>query len=144
MPGLIACGVIGRDCIAVCGRGCKTCILIGSVGGCAYLAAIPNDEWRQLVAPKLEKHTEATIVDMDELEEELERVREQGYATASEELEEGAAAAGAVLRDSLGRPVGAISVGGPSSRLTSERLDSLGRELAAVAARLAPFLPRAE
>jgi IclR family acetate operon transcriptional repressor len=112
--------------------------------GRAYLAAFPGDEWRSLLPLRLEKRTPATIVDMDRLASEIERIREVGYATACEELEEGAAAAGAALEDSLGNPVGGISVGGPSSRLTPGRLAELGEELVKVARRLAPLLHRVE
>jgi IclR family acetate operon transcriptional repressor len=112
--------------------------------GRAYLAAHPGDEWRSLLPRRLEKRTPATIADMDRLAREIERIRERGYATASDELEEGAAAAGAALEDSLGNPVGGISLGGPSSRLTPDRLAELGRELVEVAKRLAPLLHRVE
>ncbi len=63
-----------------------------------------------------------------------------GYATAHEELEAGASAVGAVLRNSLGTPVGAISFGGPTSRLTPRRVKSLAQELVTVAERLASLL----
>jgi DNA-binding IclR family transcriptional regulator len=112
--------------------------------GKAYLAALPEAQRRSLIVPPLKRHTPSTIVDVRKYERHLEQVRERGYATASEELEAGASAAAAVLRDSLGTPVGAISVGGPTSRLTPGRLDELGEELAAVAARLASFLHQVE
>jgi DNA-binding IclR family transcriptional regulator len=93
-----------------------------------------------LLVPPLSRHTPSTIVDVEELERELEKVRERGYATAHEELEAGASAVGAVLRNSLGTPVGAISFGGPTSRLTRRRVKSLAQELVTVAERLASLL----
>jgi len=112
--------------------------------GRAYLAALPGDQWRSLLPRRLKKRTPATITSIDRLSSEIERIRGLGYATASEELEEGAAAAGAALTDSLGHPIAAISVGGPTSRLTPDRLAELGEGLAGVAKRLEPLLHRVE
>jgi DNA-binding IclR family transcriptional regulator len=44
----------------------------------------------------------------------------------SEELEEGYAAAGAVIRRPTGEPNATLSVGGPSARLSPARLRELG------------------
>jgi DNA-binding IclR family transcriptional regulator len=106
--------------------------------GKAFLAALAPDAWRELLALPLARFTPATVVDLEELERELEQVRIQGFATASGEVEAGASAAAAVLLNSIGDPVGAISFSGPTSRLTPHRLSMLGRDLASVAARLAP------
>ena len=61
-------------------------------------------------------------LNLRELEGELKRIAIQGYATAVEELETGFVAAGAPVHDHTGRAAAAISVGGPSARLTSQRL----------------------
>jgi DNA-binding IclR family transcriptional regulator len=108
--------------------------------GKAYVAAFPEELWHKLLAPPLSRHTAATIVDMEELTRALRQVRDQGYATAREELEAGVSTVGAVLRSSLGAPVGAISLGGPSNRLTAQRAEPLGKELVAAASRLAPLI----
>ncbi len=108
--------------------------------GKSFLAALPEDERRRLLKPPLRRFTPSTIVDVAALEAELERVCELGYATAIEEIEVGASAVGTVLRDSHGTPVAAISLGGPTSRLTARRVKTLARELMTVAARLAPEL----
>ncbi len=108
--------------------------------GKAFLAALPEEERRALLVPPLARLTPATIVDVEQLERELEQVRERGFATATEEIEAGASAVGAVLRNSLGAPVAAVSLGGLTSRLKPRRMKTLGRDLAAVTARLAPML----
>lgn len=108
--------------------------------GKAFLAALSNEQRRSLLVPPLSRHTPSTITDIQELEGELELVRERGYATASEEVEAGASAVGAVLRNSLGTPLGAISLGGPTSRLTSQRIQSLAQELVAVSEMLVESL----
>jgi len=108
--------------------------------GKAFLAALPEDQRRKTLVPPLTRHTPSTITNVQELEKELELVRERGYATAAEELEAGASAVAVVLRNSLGTPLGAISLGGPTSRLTSQRIQSLAQELVAVSERLVESL----
>jgi len=108
--------------------------------GKAYLASLPDERWRELLASPLSRHTPATITDVEELEKELELARKRGYATASEEIEAGASAVGTVVRNSLGMPLGSISLGGPTSRLGSRRIPTLARELVKVADRLANLL----
>ena len=106
--------------------------------GKAFLAVLPADERRRLLKPPLRRLTPSTIVDIDVFDAELELVRQQGYATAHEEIEIGASAVGTVVRDAHGTPVAGISFGGPTSRLTAPRVKDLARELMAVAERLAP------
>ena len=108
--------------------------------GKAYLAALPEEQRKALLVSPLTRHTPSTITNVRELEGELELIRERGFATSCEELEAGASAVGVVLRNSLATPVGAISLGGPTSRLTSQRIQSLAQELITVAGRLATSL----
>jgi DNA-binding IclR family transcriptional regulator len=137
---LILAEVLGKHLVTVTAElGTRWPIHATSTGK-AYVAAFPEEQWRELLLTPLSKHTPDTIVDMEELVRVLRQVRERGYATAMEELEAGASTVGAVLRSSLGAPVGAISLGGPSSRLTSQRAQPLGEDLIAAAARLAPLI----
>jgi DNA-binding IclR family transcriptional regulator len=75
----------------------------------------------------LERRASHTIADRARLARELDAVREQGYATISDELEVGLAAVAAPIRDAGGSVVAALSVAGPTARLTAPRLDLLGR-----------------
>lgn len=137
---LILAEVMGKHLVTVSAElGTRWPIHATSTGK-AYLAALPEEQWHELLVLPLSRHTPATIVDLEELLSELRQVREQGYATASEELEAGASTVGTVLRNSFGVPVGAISLGGPSSRLTRQHSAPLGRELIAAAGRLAPLI----
>jgi len=63
--------------------------------------------------------TDNTITDADELLEELEAVRQQGYAVNDEENLEGLRAIGASVTGTQG-VIGAISVSGPKPRMTGE------------------------
>ena len=55
----------------------------------------------------------------------LRRVRARGYATSIDELELGLSAMAAPVLDSTGNAVAALSISGPTSRLTSERITQL-------------------
>jgi DNA-binding IclR family transcriptional regulator len=71
---------------------------------------------------------------------ELEAVRVRGYATAIGELEPGLAAMAAPVRAGAGDVVAALSISGPETRLTRERIADLApvllHEAATVSARL--------
>jgi DNA-binding IclR family transcriptional regulator len=66
-----------------------------------------------------------TIVSHERLAIALERVRLQGYATASDELEPGLASVAAPVRAQSGEVVAALSLSGPVFRLTPQRIDEL-------------------
>jgi DNA-binding IclR family transcriptional regulator len=88
----------------------------------------------------LTKYTFATIVHRQKLLEELEKIRKVGYATAVEELEVGFSTVGAVFRGPMGDVAGAISVGGPSSRVEPKRMSRLGAEVKTTAGRISEHL----
>lgn len=82
--------------------------------GKALLAHLERPEIDRILAAKpLTRYTKNTIVDPDVLRQELEKIRRQGYAEDSEEIEEGLYCAGAPLFNYSGRPVAAISVSVP-------------------------------
>ena len=91
----------------------------------------------QLPAGQLERLTPHTVVDSAALEIELAAVRARGYATTLEELEPGLVAVAAPVFDpATGEAVAALSVSGPTIRLTPSRLDELGTLLIDHAAEL--------
>jgi IclR family transcriptional regulator, acetate operon repressor len=76
----------------------------------------------------LPRLTADTVTDPAVLALQLERVREQGFATVVGELEPGLAAVAVPVRGGSGDTVGALSVSGPEGRLPPARM----RELAAI------------
>lgn len=74
----------------------------------------------------LEKLTSKTITSRAKLLTELENVRKKGYALIIDELEEGLVAVAAPIREDDGRVVGAVSISGPSPRLTMRDLTKIG------------------
>ncbi|MFN3981059.1 MAG: IclR family transcriptional regulator [Caldilinea sp.] len=93
--------------------------------GKALLASRTDAEIDQLLAEPLEPLTEQTIVDRVQLRAELARVRQEGIAIAIGELEPGFTAVAAPVVDRERQVIAAISVGGPSLRLTAERLPAI-------------------
>ena len=77
-------------------------------------------------AGKLERLTSKTITTRSRLLAELEGVRKQGYAIISDELEDGLVAVAAPVREDDGHVVGAISISGPSGRLSARDLARIG------------------
>jgi DNA-binding IclR family transcriptional regulator len=94
--------------------------------GKALLAALPPARVAELLSPTLERFTENTITDRARLDDVLAGVRERGFATAIEEIEEGYSAAGALIRTPMLEPYAALSLGGPSTRLSPDALADMG------------------
>ena len=104
--------------------------------GKALLAAMPDEQARSLLKSALSRHSDHGITDLAELLKQLEKIRRDGYAIAVEELEPGFVAIGAAFRGPLGDPIGAISVGGPSSRIERKRYAELGALIKTAADRI--------
>ncbi|MEA2268406.1 MAG: IclR family transcriptional regulator, acetate operon repressor [Solirubrobacteraceae bacterium] len=79
------------------------------------------------VPARLQAFTSRTIVDRPALEADLAAVRDRGYATLVDELEDGLAVVAAPVFDAGGRVVAALAVSGPTARLPGHRLALLGR-----------------
>ncbi len=89
---------------------------------------------------KLTRFTSSTITDVGRLREELERIRERGYAMDSEETEEGVRCVAAPVLGAEGRVVAAISISGPAGRLDDERLEEIIPHLKRIAGDLSKSL----
>ena len=71
---------------------------------------------------ELKSYTPHTISNPDELIDHLKSVVALGYAVDDEELEDGVKGVGAPIRDYSGKTIGAVSITGPSERLSAERM----------------------
>jgi DNA-binding IclR family transcriptional regulator len=80
---------------------------------------------RVAIPEELERYTPATITDPAELEAELETVRSQEFAAAVDELETGLAAVATPVRGAGGDVVAALSISGPTLRMTPRRIREL-------------------
>ena len=81
----------------------------------------------QLPAGELAPLTPATVIDREQLDRELEQIREQGFGVIVDELEPGLSAVGAPIRDRGGEVIAALTAAGASLRLGPQRLRVLGR-----------------
>lgn len=88
-----------------------------SAAGKAILAGLRSDRREQILDRTFEDTDSA---ERDELNAELETVREQGYAFNDEESTPGLRAVGVPVRQPNGKVLGAISLSGPANRLTGE------------------------
>ncbi len=89
--------------------------------GKVLLAFLPDRARDEVFAQKgLPKLTRKTIVDGGELKKHLADVRTQGYAVDDEENEEGIRCVAAPVRNDRGEVIAAISISGPSVRMTKE------------------------
>lgn len=102
--------------------------LHATAGGKAILASM-SQERRDTILEQygLPATTENTVTDRDQLSEDLERIREQGYATEEEEWLIGVSSLGTTITDENGVVVGAISLVKPLTESTSTGFDNNDR-----------------
>jgi DNA-binding IclR family transcriptional regulator len=91
--------------------------------GKVFLAHLPPRMVDELLRNGLPRFTDRTITDREQLDHELELVRQDGFAMTFEELEEGMNAVAAPIRGPDGSLVASVSVSGPSYRLEPRRLE---------------------
>jgi DNA-binding IclR family transcriptional regulator len=91
----------------------------GSAGR-VLLAWNPSAE-EAVLSSTLERLTEHTITDPARLRSDVDQTRRDGYAITSDERDEGASGLAAPVFNSMGDLMGALSVSGPSLRVTSEQ-----------------------
>ena len=80
--------------------------------------------------------TAKTITERSELEIQLGEIRRRGFAETVDELEDGFSGVGAIVRGAMGQVLGALSICGPTQRLSAERRASFGVTLCDAARRL--------
>ena len=87
---------------------------------------------------KLSCLTSNTITEFDKLEQELGNIRLRGFAEVVDELEDGLSGVAAVIRGGTGEVLGALSICGPSQRMSESRRSQLGAILCTAASQLQP------
>lgn len=90
------------------------------------MATLPEKEVKQIWNESIiEKKTEHTITDYEEMKKVLAEVKKNGYALDDEENEEGVRCIAASLRDYHNEVKYAFSISGPISRMTREHVEEL-------------------
>ena len=90
------------------------------------------------LGPKLTYLTSNTITQFDKLEKELGDIRRRGFAEVVDELEDGLSGVAAVVRGGMGEVLGALSICGPSQRMSESRRSQLGVIICTAASQLQP------
>lgn len=98
--------------------------------GKAILAFSSESEVDQALAGcRMEARTRNTITNVLSFKRELERICDRGYSIDDEEIEDGIRCISAPILNPANRAVAAISTSGPSSRITPNRFQSIGKTL---------------
>jgi DNA-binding IclR family transcriptional regulator len=103
--------------------------LHSTASGKALLAWADDDTVKQALAEDLLEYTPHTITTASALQAQLRTVRDQGWASTTEELELGLNAVAAPVRNATGEVVAAVGVSGPSYRLTVDSFPDIAAHL---------------
>lgn len=104
--------------------GMRTSMHSSSLGK-AMLAELPPERVDEIVDEHgMAAQTESTITDLDRLHEELEATRQRGYAIDDEENIPGVRCIGKAVSAPEVDLLGALSITGPSQRMTNERMEA--------------------
>lgn len=98
--------------------------------GKAILAFLPEREREEYLATTtLDAISPKTITSPDKLREELIKIRKKGFAIDNEELSIGLRCVATPIFDYTGRPSYALSVTGPTQRMTDDKLHAVQAKL---------------
>lgn len=98
--------------------------------GKAMLAFQPEKLLEQVIAKiRFTPFTHKTLRSREALLKSLERVRRRGYAIDDEEIETGVRCIGAPIFNEAHQPIAAMSVSGPSSRITAQSVPEIAEHL---------------
>jgi DNA-binding IclR family transcriptional regulator len=90
----------------------------------AILSGMKDEKIVQVMRERgLKRFTEYTVRNINQLLDKAKQIRKQGYSVSWEDVTIGVASYGAPVRDSSGKIIGAISIGGLISRFEGERKD---------------------
>lgn len=121
---------------AIAGPGGRAPMHCSGVGK-ALLACFDPPTVDKLVGSiELRRETPNTLITARELKRELEHIQVRGYAVDNEENAIGLRCVAAVIYDEHGSGLAALSVSGPTARITDQRIPVLGSAVAGIAAEI--------
>ncbi|MFI9504459.1 IclR family transcriptional regulator [Nocardia sp. NPDC052566] len=118
---------IGPGSIALRSWVGQSCPAHATSSGKVLLAGLEPAEMRKRVGTKLEAFTANTLTKVADLAAQLAQVRANGWADVREELEIGLNAVAAPVYDHNGVMVAALSVSGPSYRMSQDRFAQMAQ-----------------
>ena len=96
-----------------------------TASGKLFLANLPDEELSAYLQKPLQSFTANTVVDTLLIKNMLQHVKQEGVATDNEEFELGVRAVAAPVFNHQNRVIAAVSIPGPASRLTPDRIKEL-------------------
>lgn len=97
--------------------------------GKVQLAYAPEEVLHRVIEKGLKPYTRRTITDPAHLRQEMQMIRERGYAIDDAETEDGLRCVAVPIRDFRNEVVGAISISGPEGRICNSHLSYLIKRL---------------
>ncbi|GAX89039.1 IclR family transcriptional regulator [Effusibacillus lacus] len=98
--------------------------------GKAILAYLPEAQVREIIRQYgLEPHTPKTLSTLEDLLQDLQQIRERGYALDDEENELGITCVAAPIFDHTGSVAASISVSAPTIRMQPQRIEQLAQQV---------------
>jgi len=105
--------------------------------GRAVLAHLSKRDVEEFIARGLERYSETTPTDPEELRAELRRIRTDGYAFNGNQYRPGVCAIAAPVLDEDGTPLATVAISMPDSRYDADELPAWGRLVADATAEIA-------
>ena len=97
--------------------------------GKVLLAFSESNIVEKVIEEGLVAHMNNTLTNPDQLRNELETIRQQGFAVSTEELTEGTRSVAAPIRDYTGQIVSAVAVVGPIQRMTDDKVNQIAKKV---------------
>lgn len=98
--------------------------------GKAIMSYLSEEEINLIIKEKgLEKFTENTITNKEELKKEFLKIRKQGYAVDNMEHEEGVRCVASSIRDYSGEVIASMSVSGPAFRINENNMFVIAKKV---------------
>lgn len=96
-----------------------------TASGKLFLAALPKEELTAYLKMPMQSFTKNTLIDPPQILNMLQRVKDEGSATDNEEFEYGVSALAAPVFNQQNQVIASVSIPGPASRLTPDRINEL-------------------
>ncbi|ULT59174.1 IclR family transcriptional regulator [Neobacillus drentensis] len=101
--------------------------------GKVLLAHSPEEVVNLVIAKGLKKYTQNTLTNPQKLRTYLNQVKENGYASSTEEILEGVTSIAAPIFDYRGKVIAALSVVGPTQRIQQHKIQGLAKKVMSAA-----------
>jgi DNA-binding IclR family transcriptional regulator len=111
-----------------------------TASGRAILAYLPAETVQRILARGMPRYTQYTPLAPEAVQEDLQLIRERGFAFSEQEYEDGINAVAAPILDEYEKPFAAVAIVGPAYRLTRQRMLEIGPEVLSTARDIAQEL----